>query len=129
MRVVKQSRYIGLAKTNGELDLERLEPMVRDMHGDLVSIFTALQKRISFGDGTDGHSENVSGAFVVYVSNGVADIEDTVAHGLGVAPVGYIVVKQDKGSNVYDSGTAWDSTNLYLKQTGTTVATTLFLLK
>lgn len=129
MRTVKTSNYIGLKDNNEELDVGRIEPLVRDFNNDLLTLFTAMQRRVSFGDGTTGNSENIDGEFVTYTSNAVADTEDTVAHTLGSVPIGYIVVKQDKGSNVYEGGTAWTSTNLYLKQTGTSVATTLFLLK
>ena len=64
---------------------------------------------------------NLAARYVVYTSNGVANTQDTVAHGLGYAPSGYIVVKQDKSANVYTSAAA-DATNLYLKTSVATVA-------
>lgn len=97
---------------------------------DLNSLFLAMQGRIRFGDGGDGdRGENIHGQFQVYTSNGSANTEDTIAHTLGSVPIGYIVLKQDKASNVYLGSTAWTSSNIYLKQTGTSVSTTIFLLK
>lgn len=69
----------------------------------------------------------LNAVYVVYTSNGTADTEDTVPHSLGRVPVGYIVVKQDIASIVYDSTTSHTSTNLYLKNTGTSVTLTLLV--
>ena len=129
MRVTKISNYTGLEDKEGDLQLGRITPLVRDFNNDLITLFTAFQRRVRFGDGTAGHSENIDGEFVTYTSNGTANTEDTVSHTLGSIPIGYIVIKQDKGSSVYEGGTSWTTSNIYLKQTGTSVATTLFLLK
>ncbi len=122
-----------LAKTSSTSKMKE-NPQEKDpedhIQTDLANLFLWSNGRVRFGSGVDGErGENMAGEFQVYTSNGSADTEDTVAHGLGAVPIGYIVIKQDKGSIVYDSGTAWTSTNIYLKQTGTSVATSLFLLK
>ncbi len=118
-----------LAKTSPNYKSEPNDPLSA-IDNDLTNLFLLSQGRVRFGTGSDGdRGENISGEFQVYTSNGSADTEDTIAHGIGAVPIGYIVLNQDKGSNVYDSGTAWTSTNIYLKQTGTSVVTTLFLLK
>lgn len=125
MKTTKRSDLIRLAVEN-----KQLKEYIKNIDIDINNLFVALQGRIRFGTGTSGdRGENISGEFVTYTSNGSANTEDTVAHSLGSTPIGYIVIKQDKGSNVYEGGTAWSSTNIYLKQTGTSVATTLFLLK
>jgi hypothetical protein len=118
-----------VAKTSPNYKSEPNDPLSA-IDNDLTNLFLLTQGRVRFGGGGDGdRGENISGAFQVYTSNGSADTEDAITHGVGAVPIGYIVVKQDKGSIVYDSGTAWTSTTIYLKQTGTSVATTLFLLK
>lgn len=123
MKVVKSSNFVGEEK----LDISKYIP---DVNRDLSNIVLALTGRIRFGRGQDGdRGENISGQFQVYTSNGAANTEDTIAHGIGSVPVGYIVIKQDKASNVYLGTTAWTSSNIYLRQSGTSVATTLFLLK
>ncbi len=118
-----------LAKTAPSYKSDPNDPLSA-IDTDLTNLFLLSQGRVRFGDGSDGaRGENISGEFQVYTSNGSADTEDAITHGLGAVPVGYIVVKQDAASSVYDSGTAWTSTTIYLKQSGTGVATTLFLLK
>jgi hypothetical protein len=126
MKLSKLSNYIGF---KGK-DNQGIQEYVRQLDNDIRKLFLMTQGRVRFGGGTDGQpGENVSGEFQVYTSNGSANTEDTIAHTLGAVPIGYIVVKQDKASNVYLGSTAWTSTNVYLKQSGTSVATTIFLLK
>lgn len=120
------------------MQLAKISPSYKDdpndplsaIDTDLINLFLFSQGRVRFGGGGDGdRGENISGEFQVYTSNALANTEDTITHGLGSVPIGYIVIKQDKGSNVYDSGTAWTTSSVFLKQTGTSVTTTLFLLK
>jgi len=102
----------------------------KNLDADISSLFTALHGRVRFGSGTDGdRGENISGEFQVFTSNATPDTEDTVAHTIGAVPVGYIVLKQDKAGSLYDSGTAWTSTNVYLKCSVASVTFTIFLLK
>jgi hypothetical protein len=116
-------------KSNLDLQVNE-EQYARNLDDDIKQLAILTQGRIRFGTGADGvNGENMAGQFQVYTSNGSADTEDTIAHTLGSVPIGYIVIKQDKGSVVYDSGTAWTATNVYLKQTVATVATTIFLIK
>ncbi len=46
---------------------------------------------------------------------GNANTEFSVTHHLGRVPNGFIITKSDKACSVYDSGTAWTSTTIYLK--------------
>jgi len=122
MNTAKLSNYITFNK-------QQPENYIKDVDRDLVNLFIALKGNISFGDGTDGDIENASGIFQVVSDTGNADTEFTVAHGLGVAPIGFLTTNIDKGGVIYDSGTAWDSTNIYLKCSVANAAVTLFLLK
>lgn len=70
---------------------------------------------------------NLSGVFCVYTSNGTADTEDAVPHTLGRVPRGYVAVLQDKAAVLYDSGTAFTTTTLYLKSTAASVAWTVLV--
>ena len=111
-------------------ELKDAENYSRDVNRDLINITETLKGRIRFGSGTSGErGENIAGEFVTYTSNAVADTEDTVAHTLGAAPVGFIIINRDKGGVVYDSGTAWTSSNLYLKCSTASTVVDLFLLK
>ena len=122
MRTAKISNYVGIDERNAD-------SYASDVDRDLKNLFTLTQGRVSFGDGTDGNSENISGEFQVVSDTGAADTEFTVAHSLGAAPVGFLVTNIDAGGVVYDSGTAWTSSNIYLKCSAANAAETLFLLK
>lgn len=54
--------------------------------------------------------------------------ENTIAHGLGRVPRGYIVTKRDQVVNVYDGTTAWDTSYIYIKSDveGATVSVLIF---
>jgi len=70
---------------------------------------------------------NFAAQYLVFTSNGSADTEDTVPHNLTYIPNGYIVVNQDKAAILYDSGTAFTTTNIYLKSSATSVAWTILV--
>lgn len=109
-----------------EFSAEFLQAFVTQLSTYFQSFADEINGQIAFGNGTD--LENVRGKWITYVSNGVANTEDTVAHGLTVTPIGYLVVKQDKAGSVYSGSTAWDTTNLYLKSNTATLTALLFVL-
>lgn len=51
-----------------------------------------------------------------------ADVEFSIEHGMGIIPLGYLVISQDKAAVTYKSTTAWDAGNIYLKTNVSTVA-------
>lgn len=67
---------------------------------------------------------NQSEALTV-ADSGSADTEFSVTHHLGRAPSGYIITKSDKACSVYDSGTTWTTTLIYLKCDTANVALSL----
>lgn len=67
-------------------------------------------------------SDNFNAQIKTYTSNGAANTEDAVAHTLKRVPTGFIIINRDKAGVVYDSGTSWTATNLYLKCSVATVA-------
>lgn len=72
-------------------------------------------------------TDNVDCRTISYTSNAVANTQDTVAHTLGKVPIGYIVVSQDKAGIVYNGGTTWTTTNIYLKNSVASVATKIIV--
>lgn len=83
---------------------------------------------VGLGDGSDGSRAGSLDAFTQVVADtGSADTEFTVAHGLGRTPVGFIVVRIDRAGIVYDSGSAWDGTNIKLKCSAANAAVTLII--
>ena len=103
------------------------KPPINDLQ--IQKIIEAFQGRLTFLDtsnaaGDGRHSENLDGEFQVFTSNGVADTEETLSHTLNRTPVGFIIMNSSKGANLYDSGTSWTSTTIYLKSdTASTIYT------
>ncbi len=78
-------------------------------------ITTILNRGITF-------DENVDCRLINFTSSATPDAENTIAHTLGKVPIGYIVYGKDKAGDVYTGGTAWTTTNLYLKVNVASVA-------
>lgn len=57
--------------------------------------------------------------------SGNADTEFSTTHHLGRTPAGFIVTKSDAACSVYDSGTTWTTTTIYLKCDAANVAMTI----
>lgn len=52
----------------------------------------------------------------VDASSQAADAEFSIEHGLGIIPIGYIVISQDAAGSVYKSDVQpWDTSFIYLK--------------
>lgn len=106
---------------------------IRLLQEQLSKIFYLLQGRVSFGTGTDGvNGQNISGQFQEFTSDASANTEFAVAHTVGSVPLGYIILAQDKAGSLYqmdDTGTAWTSTNIYLKCSVSSVKFLVFLVK
>lgn len=109
------------------------EDYVADVNSDLTNIFLAISGRIRFGSGADGVAgENISGQFQQFTTSATPDAENTIAHTVGSVPVGYIILGQDKAGSLYQlagTGTAWTSSNIYLKCNVASVTFLVFLLK
>ena len=101
---------------------------------DIKKITHVLNGRVRFGTGVDGvEGQNIQGTFQQFTTDAVADTEETIAHGIGLAiPIGYIIIWQDKAGTLYQgptTGTDWDTTNIYLKCDVASVTFLIFILK
>lgn len=67
-----------------------------------------LNNGLTFADNFKANTLDVA-------DTGVINTEFAVAHTLKRVPVGYIVVGINKAAVVYNSGTAWTVSNIYLK--------------
>ena len=95
---------------------------------DLLQMAFVLTFLDSDGGVTGGRKAyNFDAVWVAYVSNGTANTEDTVAHNLGRIPVGFFTGMPDKAAVVYDSGTTWTTSNLFLKADAVTVTVNLLV--
>lgn len=61
--------------------------------------------------------DNFNAEIASVADTGVADTEFSYTHSLKRVPAGFIVINISKGGVVYDSGTAWTATTIYLKCT------------
>jgi len=89
-------------------------------------ITKVLNGLIGFGSPVGGR-DNIDGEFVTITSPAGADTEFTVTHNLGRVPVGFFVVNIDKVGIVYDGGTVWTTTQMFLKVNAATVTLTIFV--
>ena len=131
MKLVKQSSNV---KQSREIDPEEIGKLnstrLDSIDSDLKNLFLAVQGRIRFGTGTDGErGENIHGRFQTLTTSATPDAENTLAHGLGSVPIGYIIINQDKAGSLYDSGTSWTSTSIFLKCNIASVTFNIFILK
>jgi hypothetical protein len=118
-----------VAKTFVYNEKQSMESNIRRLEQDTSQLFEAFKGRIRFGTGTDGdRGDNISGEWQV-VTSADANTEFEVTHGLGAVPIGFLVINVDKGSVIYDSGTAWTATSIFLKATEATTTMKIFLLK
>ena len=110
-----------------------MDEQLRQLQTQLSKLFYLLQGRVSFGVGTDGiNGQNVSGQFQQFTSDSSANTEFTLGHTVGSVPLGALVLWQDKAGSLYQgptTGTAWTSTNVYLKCSVSSVTFLVFLVK
>jgi hypothetical protein len=126
MRVSKVSSTVTFK--NGKAD-----DYVADVNSDLTGLFFALSGRLRFGNGGDGKAgENIAGEFQQFTTSATPNAENTIAHTVGSVPIGYLIFGQDKAGDLYQlssTGTAWTSSNIYLKCSVASVTFLVFLIK
>lgn len=110
-----------------------LQEQINVLQTQINKLFVCLQGRVSFGTGVSGiDGMNIEGTWRTYTSNATPNTEDTISHTVGSIPLGYIVVSQDKAGSIFQqagTGTAWTSTNIYVKCSVASVTFLLFLVK
>ena len=72
-------------------------------------------------------SDNFNAEIKTIADSGAANSENTVAHTLKRVPTGYLVLKINAAGVVYDSGTVWTDTDIYLKCSVANAAITLLV--
>lgn len=104
---------------------------VRPIHGDntnygivLDRMYDILNHSIDNG-GVDSsgneQSGNVDNRHIRVVTPGAPNTEFSVVHNLGRIPKAFNVVYKNASCDVYDSGTVWTNTTIFLKCTVATV--------
>jgi len=117
-------------KLNADSDFKRQIPILQN---NMDKLFQLASGRVRFGSGTDGaRGENIAGEFQQFTSHASANTEFSVTHTLNAVPIGAIVFWKDKAGELYQgpsTGTAWTTTTVYFKSTGTSVTFLVFLVK
>ena len=84
----------------------------KSLEQELLSFMNELSELLNGGL---KFSDNFNAEIIDVADTGPANSEFSVSHTLKRVPVGYIVINKDRAGDVYDSGTTWTSTTLYLK--------------
>lgn len=138
-KIAKTSNYISVGiKDDGNIDKPQFQnylQYVSLLDGDIKKMVLCLQGRVDFGaSGNLKAGENIFGQWVTVSDTGTANTEFTVPHSLqsqsiGIIPGNYFVTHINKGGVVYDSGTTWTTSNIYLKCSTANTTLTLFLTR
>lgn len=78
---------------------------------DLQKLFN---KNISFGVGIDTKDQNIQGKMVEIADSGLANSSVTINHNLGYIPKFYDIKYLSLASTIFDFGTAWTKTKIFL---------------
>jgi hypothetical protein len=95
----------------------------------LQRVYKILRGNISYGSLTVGDkNQNLDGYPVKnFAIVAAINTEFAVSHGLNRVPVGFHVVTKSGAGDVYQSTTAWTSTQIFLKCTTTGINVSLFI--
>jgi hypothetical protein len=106
---------------------EKIEPpVIHTVRWFWEQISRILNGNISLGGPTT--PDNINGFWFTGITPAIANTEMNILHNLNRVPVGYLVVRNDAPLELYDSGTAWTSTLIYLKSPNTDVNFTIFIV-
>ena len=76
-----------------------------------------FNKNISFGTGISTQDQNIQGKMIEIADSGVANSSITINHNLGYIPKFYDVKYASLATQVFDFGTAWTKTKIFLAST------------
>jgi hypothetical protein len=73
-----------------------------------------FNKNISFGTGISTQDQNIQGKMIEIADSGVANSSIAIKHNLGYIPKFYDVKYLSASSVIFDFGTAWTKTQVFL---------------
>jgi hypothetical protein len=86
---------------------------------------TATNGQLTFGDGND--VDNMKGRWMRFTApSGTGEF--FLLHELGAVPVGYLVFRRDTPATLYDGGTPWTKTHIYLRSSGAVTNYLIFVM-
>ncbi len=87
-----------------------------------------LAGNVSFGSGTNGDtSQNINGVWESGTTPMYLNVLFVVNHTLGRVPIGFDVKRINAAGTIYDSGTPWTATQIFLKSNVINATFTLFI--
>lgn len=139
MRLQKKSNFRSFdVNKDGTIDMDKARifgQYMTNMDSDLVRIFDLSNSGISFGPTVNlSPGENMFGQWATVADTGTADTEFAVPHtfssqSIGIVPGNYFVTYTNKKGVVYDSGTPWTTSNIYLKCSAANARLNIFLTR
>ncbi len=87
-------------------DFEKV--LEQELHSAWLELSTLINGGLKFGDNFSCAIKNVS-------NTGLGGTEITIAHGLKRIPIGYVLIRTDGITSLYDSTTPWTIDNIYIK--------------
>lgn len=109
-------RLLQISKSESQFD----KTLERELGLYVLDLANILNRGLKFSDNFDLNVVTVS-------DTGSANTLFTVAHSLKRVPIGFLVVNINKSGNVYDEGTSWTATNIYLKCSAANANLKLFI--
>jgi len=85
-----------------------------------------LNGRVSFGDGLN--RDNIDGNWVTVPDTGIGNTDFTVQHNLGRLPVGYILMRTNLPTSIYDGSIPATKTEITLRSVIDNANVTLFIV-
>jgi hypothetical protein len=87
-----------------------------------------LGGNVSFGNGTNGNTDqNVNGVWITATTPATANTPFTLNHALGRVPVGFDVKRINKAGTIFDSGTTWTATQIFVESNVASATFKLFV--
>ena len=87
-----------------------------------------LAGNVSFGSGSPKDtSQNISGAWATGTTPVTPGTQFAVTHNLGRVPVGFDVKRINMAGTIYDSGTPWTATQIFVESNVASAIFSLFI--
>ena len=80
-----------------------------------TDVYTAFKRNISYGHTVDGQDQNIDGKMVEIANTGAANTQVAITHNLGRVPNFIDFKYKNIACDVYDAGTAWTKTQVFVK--------------
>lgn len=90
-------------------------------------VFKAYSTTPQVQNGLQVLNNNIDGVYVAVQTPAMANVEFVVPHNLNRVPTGFDIKRINAACNIYDDGTTWTTTNIYLKCSATSVNVILFV--